>query len=302
MTQIVKEPQPVDSAVDTRYPGLAQVKAIVAFASAKGGTGKSTIATNLAAALASKGRKIGIADADLGAPSVAAMLGLPRLRLIGAKGGVDPANGPFGIRIIANDPASTQPPINFAADDAQWEPGGWTQPGAEEFTSLDDLMTRARFGALDLLMVDLAPGFASAVLLSELIERAGVVMVLPASAIAIEAARRALEEARCRHVRIVGLIENMQGFYCGSCHSMRPLLPRSDVGALARDFDLPILGRIPFDSRVAESCDNGRPFVREYPDAPVAKLLSETAANLLAAVSAPATAPQNFSDRLSQPQ
>jgi MinD-like ATPase involved in chromosome partitioning or flagellar assembly len=89
----------------------------------------------------------------------------------------------------------------------------------------------------------------------------------------------------------LGLIENMQGFYCGNCHSVRPLLPRSDIGALARDFDLPILGRFPFDSRLAESCDTGRPFVREYPDAPVSKLINEAAQALFAAASAPVAAP-----------
>lgn len=287
MSEILKEPYPANSAIDTPYPGLGQVKAIVAFASAKGGTGKSTMVANFAAALALKSRKVGVADADLDAPSVAPMLGLARVRLISAVGGVEPANGPFGIRVIANDPAAGQPLINFAADDGIWEPNGTAHDDAEEFSSLDDLLTRVRFGALDLLMIDLAPGFRQAVHLSQLAERAGVVMVLTGSGISISATRRSLEQARREHVRVIGLIENMQGFYCGNCHSVRPLLPRADVGALARDFNLPILGRIPFDSRLAESCDNGRPFVREYPDAPVTKLINEAAGALMAALASP---------------
>ena len=88
----------------------------MAFASAKGGTGKTTMVVNFAAALALKGRKIGVVDADLAAPSAAAMLGLPRdAANFNAAGGVEPANGPFGIRIIANDPSISLPPINFAA-------------------------------------------------------------------------------------------------------------------------------------------------------------------------------------------
>jgi ATP-binding protein involved in chromosome partitioning len=288
MSDVVKEPQAAGSAVKAHHPGLAQVKAIVAFASAKGGTGKSTMATSIAVALALKGRKIGIADADLDAPSVAEMLGLPRVRLIPTNEGVEPANGPFGIRIIANDPSWSQPPVSFALDDAQWEPNGLTPAASEKFTSLDDLTVRARFGALDLLLIDLAPGFANAARLSESVDRVGVVMVLPASGISTGAVRRALEEARRKRIRMVGLIENMQGFYCGSCHSVRPLLPRSDVGALARDFDLPILGRVPFDSRLAEACDGGHAFVREYPDAPVTKLINEAAQNLFAAALEPA--------------
>jgi ATP-binding protein involved in chromosome partitioning len=285
MSLTVTEPQAAEIAVQTRYPGLAQVKSIVAFASAKGGTGKSTMVANVAAALALKGRKIGIADADLDAPSVAPMLGLPRVRLISTRGTVEPANGPFGIRIIANDPSTDEPPANFAGDDLRPEAGDSpVAHEAEEFTSLDDLIARVRFGALDLLLIDLPPGFKHAMWLCQSVERAGVVIVLPASATAAGAVRRSLEQARRKGVRIIGLLENMHGFYCGHCHSVRPLLPPSDVAALARDFDVPILGRVPFDSRLAESCDNGRPFVREYPDAPVTKLINEAAQALLAAV------------------
>jgi ATP-binding protein involved in chromosome partitioning len=290
MSEIVKELHPADRAVDTDYSGLSQVKSIVAFASARGGTGKSTMVTNIAAALALKSRKVGIADADLDAPSAAAMLGLGRVRLISARDGVEPANGPFGIRIISNDSAAGQPPINFATE--AWEPNGIPHDDAEEFKSLEDLLARVQFGVLDLLLIDLAPGFRNAVRLSQLVDRALVVMVLPASGISVGAVRRSLEESRRKGVRVIGLIENMQGFYCGNCHSVRPLLPRADVGALARDFDLPILGRVPFDSRLAESCDNGRPFVREYPDAPVTKLINEAAAALAGALaSQPAVEP-----------
>jgi ATP-binding protein involved in chromosome partitioning len=293
MSATVKEPPAAEIAVETGYSGLAHVKSIVAFASAKGGTGKSTILTNVAAALALKGRKIGIADADLDAPSVAPMLGLPHVRLISTGGVVEPAGGPLGIRIVANDPSADHPLVSFADDDLHL--GSGASPDADEvprFTSLEDLIGSTRFGALDLLLVDLPPGFKHAVRLCELIGRAGVVIVLPASAAAAAAVRRSLEQARRKGVRVVGLIENMQGFYCGNCHSVRPLLPRADLGTLARDFDVPILGRVPFDSRLAESCDNGRPFVREYPDAPVSKLMNETAQALLAAVSVPHPAPR----------
>lgn len=288
MSSIVKEPYAAESAVPTDYPGLAQVKSIMAFASAKGGTGKSTILTNVAVALALKGRKIAIADADFDAPSVAPMLGLPRVRLFFTQGAIEPAGGPFGIRIVANDPAEEEPLVNFAGDELHLEPGPVPEMnGGQRFASPEDMIGRARFGALDLLLIDLPPGFKHAVRLSQAIQRASVVLVLTGSAAAAAAAHQALETARRKGVRVVGLIENMQGFYCGNCHSMRPLLPGADLGALARDFEAPILGRIPFDSRLAESCDNGRPFVREYPDAPVTKLISETAQALLAAVSAP---------------
>jgi ATP-binding protein involved in chromosome partitioning len=288
MSLNVKEPAAAEDAVKMEIPGLAQVKAIVAFASAKGGTGKSTMVANFAAASALKGRKVAIADADFEAPSVAPMLGMPHPRLISAQGAVEPANGPLGIRIVANDPSAAVPPANFAVDEVVPAPSGLlVEEGIREFASLQDLVARPRFGALDLLLIDLPPGFKHAMLVHHYVERAGIVVVLPASGAAAAAVRQALEQARRKGVRILGLLENMQGFYCGNCHSVRPLLPSSDIGALARDFDVPILGRIPFDSRLAESCDLGRPFVREYPDAPVTKLINEAVQALMSALSPP---------------
>jgi ATP-binding protein involved in chromosome partitioning len=292
MLESVKEPQAADNGVETAYPGLAQIKAVIAFASAKGGTGKSTMVANFAIALALKGRKIGIVDADLDSPSVPSMLGMPRVRLLSAKGAVESVSGPFGIRVIANDPTAVEPPPYFASD-TELEPGdlrvGDVHLGDEstQLTSIEDLLARAHFGPLDLLLIDLPPGFKNAVRLHREVERAGVVIVLPSSASAAAAARRSLEVARREGVRILGLIENMQGFYCGNCHSVRPLLPRSDLGALVREFDLPILGRMPFDSRLAESGDNGHAFLREYADAPLTKLINETALALWTTVSAP---------------
>jgi ATP-binding protein involved in chromosome partitioning len=286
MAETVKEQELAQGQVEAPYPGLAQVKAIVAFASAKGGTGKSTIAANIAAALALKGRKIGVVDGDLDAPSVAPMLGLPRVHLTETQGAFEPASGPFGIRIVADDPMKSERPAVFAFDNLRPElddspPGGQLEP----FTSAEDLIAQTRFGALDLLLIDLPPGFKYALRLAQSIERAGVVIVLPSSGAA--AVRQALGQARHKHIKILGLIENMAGFYCGNCHSVRPLLPSSDISALARDFDLPILARLPFDPRLAEACDTGRAFLREYPDLPLSKLLNEAAQTLLTAASTP---------------
>jgi ATP-binding protein involved in chromosome partitioning len=293
MAETVKEQETAPGAVEAPYAGLAQVKAVVAFASAKGGTGKSTIVANFAAALALKGRKVGVVDADLEAPSLAPMLGLPRVRLTPSQGKLEPASGPFGIRIVANDPTASQAPVSFALDELI-EPG--VSPAADQsdrFGSAEDLIAQTRFGALDLLLIDLPPGFNHAVGLAEAVQQTALVIVLPSSAAGAAAVRQALERNRRKGLRILGLIENMTGFYCGNCHSVRPLLPASDIGALARDFDLPIVGRFPFDPRLAESCDSGRAFVKEYPDLPLSKLMNEAAHNLLVAALAPHPAAQS---------
>jgi len=286
MAATVKEQEAAPGHLETPSAGLAQVKAIVAFASAKGGTGKSTIVANFAAALALKGRKIGVVDADLDSPSVPPMLGLPRVRLTRSQGSFEPASGPFGIRIVAGDPAASQAPAVFALDELI-EAGSGVADQPEQFSSAEDLIAQTRFGALDLLLIDLPAGFRHAVRLAQSVERTAVVIVLPSSASGAAAVRQALEPNRRKGLRMLGLIENMTGFYCGNCHSVRPLLPAPDIGALARDFDLPILGRFPFDPRLAESCDSGRAFVKEYPDLPLSKLMNEAAHNLLVAALAP---------------
>jgi ATP-binding protein involved in chromosome partitioning len=287
MAETVKESDLAQGQVETPYGGLAQVKAIVAFASAKGGTGKSTIVANIAAALALKGRKVAVVDGDFDAPSLAPMLGVPRVRLTHTQGALEPASGPFGIRIVANDPLAAETPLLFGLDNSRPEPVDFPpEDHLGQFTSVEDLIGRTRFGALDLLLVDLPPGFKHAVELSESIERTGVVIVLPSSASGATAVRHVLQQARRKEMRILGLIENMAGFYCGNCHSVRPLLPSADMSALGRDFDLPILARFPFDPRLAEACDNGRAFLREYPDLPLSKLLNEAAQTLLTSASA----------------
>lgn len=264
--------------------GLAQAKAIIAFASAKGGTGKSTLAANLAVALALKGRKVGLLDADLKAPSLGAMLGIARLSAFESGGRIDAAGGPLGIRMVGIDPDQTGAPTSFLDEPVSTN---GNESRSEPALSCEQLVEKASFGALDLLMIDLPPGFSHAVALGRQIPSLGVVLVLTSSAAAVAAARRALHQSRESGPPVLALIENMQSFYCGGCNSVRPLLPNSDVAALAREFGAPVIGRLPFDSRLAECGDSGRLFLREYPDAPLAKLLAEVAQNLLAIACAP---------------
>src|SRR5437868_2348673 len=93
-------------------PAMANIKAVVAFASAKGGVGKSSLVANVAAALALKGRKIGILDADLNAPVIATMLGMNRVKAFSAMGqGIEPAAGPLGLRVIASNLVDDREPV-----------------------------------------------------------------------------------------------------------------------------------------------------------------------------------------------
>jgi ATP-binding protein involved in chromosome partitioning len=261
---------------------LGAVKSVIAFASSKGGVGKSAILTSVAIALVLRGRKVGLLDADLNSPSVAAMLGMGRARLYPTGDQIDPAAGPLGLRVVASNLlAESEPPALSLVDE---EPPAITN-GARpvELTRpqmIRRLLGQTRFGALDFLLIDAAPGLAEMELIAANAPLAGFILLSHPSQLGVQSAKCALETAARAAVPVLGIIENMTGFFCESCHSVRPLLPHGEMAALAARKGPPIIGRLPFDPRLAEACDRGTPFVKEHADAPLAKLIVEVAGRI----------------------
>jgi ATP-binding protein involved in chromosome partitioning len=263
---------------------LSGVRATIAFASAKGGVGKSAILTNVAAALALKGRKVAVLDADLNSPSVPAMLGLRRVRLYVGDNVIDPAAGPLGLRVVASNLLMEPgpPAISLLEEEPPIVPADNGVSPVELTASqmIRRLFAQTRFGVLDFVLVDLAPGLGELDMVARNAPLSGIVLVSHPSALGVQAARGALELAAQIRVPVVGIIENMTGFFCGNCHAVRPLMPRDDMDGLARDKGVSIIARLPFDPRLAETCDHGTAFVREYADSPLAKHLNEIASRL----------------------
>jgi ATP-binding protein involved in chromosome partitioning len=261
---------------------LSGVKAIVAIGSARGGVGKSALTVNVAATLALAGRKVGIVDCDLNSPTIAAMFGMKSPRRSLLVDWTEPAAGPLGLRIAASNfiVDGEPPPPNFAGIDAEPQSPSRNGIGAGEvayLATLRRLMGQTRFGTLDLLLLDLAPGLEQLYRLLSLVQRASVVLVSQPSELAARAVKSAVEFAAQRSAAIVGLVENMAGFNCDGCHSVRPLLPSGGLASVAREARLPLLERLPFDPRFAETCDRGLLFVREYAETPLAKQLTALA-------------------------
>jgi ATP-binding protein involved in chromosome partitioning len=255
---------------------LAGVKSILAFASAKGGTGKSALAVNIAVSLALAGKKIALVDADLNSPSILAMLGMKEQRHFYPAETVDPAAGPFGLRVLAGDllPEGGEPVISFCGDEP--EAPSQSAPAVAELSysgALARLLGNTRFDQLDLAIIDLAPGLEHLHRLCKLTALTGVLLVSHPSASAARHLGRTLKMG----APVVGILENMVGFDCASCRSVRPLFPQGDTSRVARELSVPVLGRFPFDPRFAESCDRATVFVREYPQAPMTKQLGEAA-------------------------
>lgn len=278
---------------------LAAVKSVIALSSARGGVGKSAIAVNLATALAQAGRKVALVDGDLNAPSSLAMLGMKPPRRVPYAEMLEPGAGPLGLRIggaaLLPDPAAT--PISFL------ETGSVSLPvpqsnGAEMATpgyteTLLRILGHTRYGALDLMLIDLAPGLESLARLLAIAPNAAVLLISHPSGLAAQATRQVLEAVAGDRDRVIGIIENMAGFSCEGCHSVRPLLPQGGLATVANAAGIAVLERLPFDPRLAESNDRGTLFVREYPETPLAKQLAALALAIerVAAESRPAELP-----------
>ncbi|HWJ40601.1 MAG TPA: P-loop NTPase [Candidatus Limnocylindrales bacterium] len=268
---------------------LSGVGATIALASARGGVGKSMLTVNIAAALAMKGRKVAIVDTDLNSPSVNSMLGMKPQRRYPTTDGVEPAAGPHGLRVVSSDqlPGGEAPPISFVQDIDQVD-GDVGEPVAPAPTpmrpaelsyraALTRMLAQSQFGTVDLLIIDLASGLDRLHALTSMMALDGVLLLTHPSAQETSAARHAIKIGRAIGAPVVGIVENMAGFNCDGCRSVRPLWPEGDLNGVAREAAVPILGRLAFEPRLADSTDRGVLFVREYASTPTGKVLAEIA-------------------------
>jgi ATP-binding protein involved in chromosome partitioning len=270
--------------------GCNGAKARIAIVSAKGGAGKSTLTVNLAAHMALKGRKVGIIDADFNAPSIATMLGLMPGILVPNNGVLELAVGPLGLKAAGLD-LIAEPPLPFF--DHELDGVSDSKPLADGLntsvvpTRLDQkelLLSGVSSTDLELLFVDLATGAEPLREAADVVQLSGALIVTQSSPSALRATRSLIEVAASLSVQVLGIVENMTAFYCDRCRSVRPLLPQGGVFELSRETKLPLLARLPFDSRMAESCERGLLFVQQFRDAPLAKQLADLAQKVAIAV------------------
>lgn len=239
---------------------LSRVERVVMVMSGKGGVGKSAVAVNLALALAARGGRVGILDADLNGPSVAKMLGLRGQPLrLDASGSLKPVAGPAGLAVQSMDffLQGNQP--------LDWEgPGGEgaTWRSAMEQAALGDLVGQTEWGDLDVLVVDLAPGAdrlpALARLLPPIVAALAVTIPTEVAWLAVDRSIRRAYDAR---VPVIGIVENFGTVVCSACGNEGALFREAGVERLARDLSLERIARIPFDPELAAAADAGRPFL-----------------------------------------
>jgi len=236
-------------------PQLSGVRNIIAIASGKGGVGKSTVASNLAVALAMKGAKVGLVDADIYGPSVPIMFNViderPKMKNVDGKNKMVPVES-HGVKLLS---------IGFFAETNQAI--AWRGPMATK--ALNQLLTDADWGELDYLLIDLPPGTGDIHLsLVSAVPLTGAVVVSTPQQVALSDARKAvgLFNMPAINVPVLGIIENMAYFTPAELPNNKYYIFGKDgASALAAQMNLPLLGQIPLVQSICEAGDAGRPVV-----------------------------------------
>jgi ATP-binding protein involved in chromosome partitioning len=258
----------ISHAVQAGVPLLAGVKNIVAVASGKGGVGKSTVAVNLALALAAEGATVGILDADIYGPSQPLMLGLQGQRPQSSDNKTMAPMEAHGIQAMS---------IGFLIDVEQ--PMVWRGPMVTG--ALQQLLTDTRWRDLDYLIVDMPPGTGDIQLtLAQKVPVTGAVIVTTPQDIALLDARKGLKMFEKVNIPILGIVENMSLHVCSKCGHEEPIFGIGGGASMAKDYNIDLLGSLPLDIAIREHSDLGKPTVAADPDGRIAQIYKQIARNV----------------------
>ena len=236
----------VDSKISSQSKKISGVDSIIAVSSAKGGVGKSTVSSNLAVALANKGKKIGLLDADIYGPSQPRMMGVSQR-----------PKSPDGKKIIPlKAHGVTMMSIGLMVDPSKavvWR-------GPMLMGALQQMLSQVEWGELDGLLVDLPPGPGDVQLtLCQKAELSGAMIVSTPQEVALLDARKAIDMFKTLKTPIVGMIENMSNFVCPKCNHETPIFGNGGVLMEAEELKVPLLGTLPIDIDTRLAGDNGKP-------------------------------------------
>jgi len=259
-------------AVQKGVEHLKSVKNIIAIASGKGGVGKSTVAVNLALALASEGGNVGVLDADIYGPS--------QPRMLGVSGQPDSKDGKslepmvsYGVQCMS---------IGFLVDEET--PMIWRGPMVTQ--ALEQLLKDTNWRDLDYLIVDLPPGTGDIQLtLAQKIPVSGAVIVTTPQDIALLDARKGLKMFEKVQVPVLGVVENMSTHVCSQCGHEEHIFGAGGGARMAEQYDVEFLGEIPLAMAIREDADSGQPTVVKDPDGPIAQKYREIARRVAAKLS-----------------
>ncbi|OEU71805.1 MAG: chromosome partitioning protein [Desulfuromonadales bacterium C00003093] len=253
--------------------GVEKVQHVLAVASGKGGVGKTTIAINIALALAAEGNRVGILDADVYGPSVAVMLGLHdapewenRMIIPVQK---------FGLQVMSLGMLSKEGQALI-----------WRGPMVGK--AINQLLGQVMWGELDYLVVDLPPGTGDpSITVAQSIPKAAVLIVTTPQEVALADVRRAVELFRKYDLNIVGLVENMSYFMCGHTSEPIEIFGHGGGAKLSEELGLPLLGAVPIELQIRVSGDSGVPLMVSAADSEAGHIFQTIARKILAEVNRP---------------
>lgn len=267
-----KKPDPAVADVKER---LSNVKRKILVLSGKGGVGKSTVSAQLSFGFAARSMDVGLLDVDICGPSIPRMLGLLGQDVHQSSEGWSPVYVDDHLAVMS---------IGFMLpnqDDAIiWR-------GPRKNGLIKQFLTDVNWGPLDALIIDTPPGTSDEHLsiVTYLQDSAmdGAVIVTTPQEVSLMDVRKEINFCRKVNLPVLGVIENMSGFVCPSCGHVEQIFAPSSGGAeaMCKQMDVPFLGRVPLDGRVAQAGDSGVPLAQLNPDGVVAKCIDEIIGSIL---------------------
>ncbi len=254
----VKGPVPLSGAAVPQTSFLKGTRFTVAIASGKGGVGKSTVSANLAIAMTRLGYTVGLMDSDIYGPSQQMMMGIDERPYLNEDEKILPIER-FGVKVMS---------IGFLMDVDT--PVIWRGPMV--FKAVEQFLGDVAWGEQDFLFVDLPPGTGDAQLTpTQKAQLSGAVIVTTPQDVALIDARKGLAMFQKVNVPILGIIENMSYYECPKCGNRDDIFKHGGGKKTADLLQVPFLGEIPIDTRVALAGDSGTPIVASDPDSAVSK-------------------------------
>jgi len=262
----MKEKQSETEKIQEKF---SKIKQKIIVLSGKGGVGKSTVSTNLAVGLSLKSYKVGLLDVDLHGPNVPNMLGLKNISPKITPEGIYPVEYSENLKVIS---------IGFFAKDEDaiiWR-------GPLKHKAIQQFLTDTIWGELDFLIADCPPGTGDEILsIYHVLSKVdGAIIVATPQNVALADVKRSIRFCQETKIPIIGIVENMSGFVCPKCGTQIDIFKTNGARNLAKKYNIPFLGKIPIEPTLVQAEDEGKPYVKYYPESETAKAFFQIIENL----------------------